>query len=76
MWVRFAFFVVTSLINYLLRPNPETPTPATLGDVEIPTVDPGRELPLIGGSVWIEDPQSAWYGDFESIAIKKKGGKK
>lgn len=76
MWVRIIFFVVTQLISFLLRPKPEAPTPATLEDFDIPTVAPGRELPLIGGTVWIEDPQVAWRGDLKTIAIKSSGGKK
>lgn len=76
MWAKVALWVISTVISYLLTPKPEVPKPASLADFDVPVVKEGRELPLIGGTVWIDDPQIAWYGDLKTKAIKSSGGKK
>ncbi|PHS21735.1 MAG: hypothetical protein COA84_15080 [Robiginitomaculum sp.] len=76
MWLKIGLWVLSTAISILTRPKPEIPQPATLGDFDIPVVQDGRELPLIGGTVEIEDPQMAWHGDLKTQAIRDSGGKK
>lgn len=67
-------WVVTSLISYMLAPKPQTDPPASLEDVEIPSVDEGKEIPVIFGRMEIS-PFVAWYGDFSQQPIEQEGKK-
>ena len=74
VWSYIVLWVVTTLISYLLAPKPQTEPPASLKDIKIPSVDEGKEIPVVFGCVEIS-PFVCWYGDFSQKAIKK-GGKK
>lgn len=74
MWNYVVTWIVTTLISYLLAPKPQTEPPASLEDVTIPSVDEGKEIPVIFGRMEIS-PFVGWYGDFSQQEIKA-GGKK
>lgn len=76
MWWKIGLWVLSTVISILTRPKPEVPQPASLEDFNIPVAKEGREFPLIGGTVWVNDPQMAWHGDLKTQAIKDSGGKK
>lgn len=73
MWVQLAFLVVSLVLQYVLTPKPKGPEPANLEDFDLPTVDPGRKIPVIFGEVWLVDPNIVWYGDLRTEKIKEKG---
>lgn len=76
-WNFVIAWIVSAVISYALRPKPpEGPRAATLGDIDAPTAEEGREIPVVFGTVEIEGANIVWYGDFASKAVKKKGGKK
>ena len=50
--------------------------PAGLGDIQAPTAEEGREIPVLFGTRDVKGPNVVWYGDFAAVAVKKKGGKK
>ena len=62
------------IIGELIRPKPkiEDPKPSSLGDFGFPTATEGRTIPVAWGTVDIKGPNVTWYGDLETIAIKKK----
>ena len=68
--------IVSSLISAALAPKPPEPKPATLTDVEVPTAEEGRPIPVVFGVVMLRGANVVWYGDLEADPIKKKGGKK
>lgn len=68
--------VVSALISSALAPKPPTPKPASLSDVDVPTAEEGRPIPVVFGSVLLRGPNVVWYGDLAAEPIKKKGGKK
>jgi len=39
----------------------------------MPTVDPAKKIPIIFGTVWVEDPNLVWYGDLSTDKIKSDG---
>lgn len=75
-FVQLLVMVVTNLIMAALAPKPPTPKPAALSDVDVPTAEEGRPIPVVFGSVLITGPNVVWYGDLVADPIKKKGGKK
>lgn len=72
------FAVVALALAVVFMPRPKVPgmEKPTLDDIDAPTVEQGRPVPMIFGSPVIEDPSVVWYGDLYVKPIKKKGGKK
>lgn len=73
IWVTLILFVVTILLNELLRPKPqiEDARPKGLGDFDFPTATEGRVVPIVWGRVRLKGPNVVWYGDLEQFAISK-----
>ncbi len=74
LWQVF-WFAVTTLISQALAPRPQAPRPAALADIQAPTAEDGREIPVVFGTVWLKGPNMLWYGDLSTAAIRR-GGKK
>lgn len=75
-FLQLFLFVFTTLIQIALRPKPPEPKPASLSDVDAPTAEEGRPIPVVFGSVLIKGANVVWYGDLVAEPIKKSGGKK
>lgn len=71
-----ALFVVSFVVAYATAPKPQSQKPAGLGDLQVPTAEEGREVPVLFGTRDIKAPNIVWYGDLRTVAIKSKGGKK
>ncbi len=76
MWQYVAVFVVALVVSYAMMPKPQSQPPAGLGDIQAPTAEEGREIPVLFGTRDINGPNVVWYGDLRTVAIRKKGGKK
>lgn len=70
-----AIFVASLVLSLAIRPRSNQPTPG-IGNVDAPTAEEGREIPVLFGTRDIEGPNCVWYGNIVTEAIKKKGGKK
>lgn len=75
-WVAALFFVGALVVAYTMAPKPETRPPAGLDEIQAPTAEVGREIPVLFGRRKLEGPNVVWYGHLRAVAIKKKGGKK
>lgn len=76
MWWYIAVFIVALVVSYAMTPKPQSQPPAGLGDIKAPTAEEGREIPVLFGTRDLESPNVVWYGDLQTVAIRKKGGKK
>jgi hypothetical protein len=76
MWVYIAVFIVALGVSYAMMPKPQSQPPAGLGDINVPTAEEGREIPVLFGTRDLYGPNVVWYGDLRTEAIRKKGGKK
>ena len=76
MWGQIALFVVMMIVSVLLAPKPETIPPAGLNEIDVPTAEIGREIPVLFGTRDIKGANVVWYGDLSTSPIRKKGGKK
>lgn len=78
MWWLVAIFVVSLVVAYVtMRPKPQNQKPAGFDEIQAPTAEEGREIPVLFGTRDINGPNVVWYGDLKTKAIKKKsGGKK
>lgn len=75
-WIYAIVWVVALVAAYTMVPKPQTQPPAGIGEVEAPTAEEGREIPVLFGTRDIEGPNVVWYGDLKTVAIRAKGGKK
>lgn len=75
-WIYAVVFLVAMVASYAMMPKPQTAKPAGLGDIQAPTAEDGREIPVLFGTRDLKGPNVVWYGDFRSVPIKKKGGGK
>jgi hypothetical protein len=76
MWPYYvAAFLVAIVAAYALAPKPQPAKPAGIEEVNAPTAEDGRSIPVVFGTRRVTGPNVVWYGDFKAVAIRKKGGK-
>lgn len=54
--------LVLMVISYLLTPQPKMETPA-VKDMEGPTAEAGKPLPVVFGTMTVKGLNALWYGD-------------
>jgi hypothetical protein len=75
MWF-YAFVLVLSIaISVAMRPKPQSQKPPSLAELSVPTAEEGREVLVIFGEVWVDDPNVLAYGDLRTTPIKTRTGK-
>ncbi|MGM0913767.1 MAG: hypothetical protein ACQEXC_00415 [Pseudomonadota bacterium] len=57
-----AIAIILVMIAYALMPQPNTQKPDTARDLEMPTSDAGRPVPVVFGDITIKSPNCLWYG--------------
>lgn len=76
IWWYLAVFVVALVIGLSAVPKVQTQKPAGLGDINVPTAEIGREIPVLFGTRDLRGPNAVWEGDFSTKPVYAKGGKK
>lgn len=76
MWWYIATFLISLVVVSRLTPKSEAIKPAGLSDIDAPTAEVGREIPVLFGTREIKSANVVWYGDLKTVAVKKSGGKK
>lgn len=71
MFVAIIIMIVSIIIQLATRPHQHKPVAATLGDVQIPTIDQGTPVAVVFGEVWCDNWMVLWYGDLRSTPIIK-----
>ena len=69
-WILAAAVVVSIAISVLLRPKIKTPKPDAAKDLDDPTADAGRPIPVVFGTITVKGLNVLWFGDKSSL--KKK----
>lgn len=75
MLVYFIVMVAVTLLSLALAPGPKSQKPPLLGDFSVPTAQDGRDITMIFGTVWIDDPNIINYGNLRTRPIHAKSGK-
>lgn len=73
-WVYIALLVISLFVAASAKRGTNA-KPALLTDFGVPTVEDGRPVAEVFGTVWIDDPNILWYGDLDTYPIKASGGK-
>lgn len=69
-WVYLIVMVVLMVASYLLMPRPKAPTPPQAKDLDAPTADASRPVPVVFGSLTVKSPNCLWYGNVASHSYK------
>lgn len=76
MWFAVALFVASIVISLALVPKPQATKPPGMNEIQAPTAEVGRSIPVLFGTRDLGGPNVTWYGDIKLVPIKSKGGKK
>ena len=76
MWWLVAVFVVSLAVAIAFAPKPQSAPPPGLNEIDAPTAEEGREIPVLFGTRMMRAPNVVWWGHVRLVPIKKKGGKK
>ena len=77
IWPQIAIAVVSAVLSFALQQrSQQDPPPELAEDVEIPTPENGKPIPVLFGRKKIKNPNVVNYNNITATPIKKKGGKK
>lgn len=74
-WQYIAVLIASIVLSSILAPRPPSPAPASIGDFDLPTAEVGRPIAVIGGTYTVTGANVVWFGDYEYVAIRSRGGK-
>lgn len=74
-WEYIIVFIIALVVCYAMQPKAVQPTPPSLDDMDIPTAEPGRCIPVVFGTRLLKSPNIVWYGDLRYDAVKTDSGK-
>lgn len=63
LWILAAAVAVSIVVSVLLRPKIKTPKPEATKDLESPTADAGRPIPVPFGSIMVKGINCLFSGD-------------
>lgn len=70
MWNFIYQLLFALVVSYYTRPEPPIPpNPATIEQIDFPTVEEGKEIAVVFGTVHIRSPTVVWYGDLRTTPI-------
>jgi hypothetical protein len=75
-WEWAVYFLIALFVVVAMAPKPQSQPPAGLKDIQAPIAEEGAEIAVLFGTREMKGPNVIWYGDFESVPVQKKGGKK
>lgn len=61
-----------SVVAYLIMPKPKGPKPGSVTDLENPTAEAGRPIPVLFGDMTVKGLNVLWFGDKGTVSYKIK----
>lgn len=55
--------IALAVVAYMLTPKPKQPKPPAARDLDAPTSDAGRPVPVVFGRMTVKGINILWYGD-------------
>lgn len=77
-WVALLIGLALNIIAYLIMPKPKQPKPPAAKDLEDPTAESGRPMPVVFGTITVKGSNIVWFGEKSLHEYEKSegGGKK
>jgi len=60
--VQIVIAIVLALVAHAMQPSPKRPKDESVTDLEVPTAEAGRPIPVVFGEGIIKSPNTLWYG--------------
>ena len=73
--IALVMMVVSYAISYAMQPRPER-NDAVVGNMDVPTAEAGKTIPVVFGTMLIKDSNVIDYFDPKTSEIKSEGGGK
>lgn len=70
--VQLVIAIVVAVAAYLLAPKPKSAASDSTRELEAPTADAGRPIPVVFGELVVKGPNCLWYGDISHETHKVK----
>lgn len=70
--VQVFLFVASLMLSSMLRKDPRSGAPATLDDLQIPTAEDGKIIPVLFGTREISSYNMVWHGDLRTDDYKQR----
>jgi len=61
--VQLAIGLVLNVLAYLILPKPKGPKPPAVKDLESPTAEIGRPIPVVFGTMLVQSPNNIGWRD-------------
>ena len=76
-FVQLLIGLALNIVAYLIMPKPKQPKPEAAKDLENPTAEAGRPIPVVSGSITVKGLNILWFGENRTNnRTIKEGGKK
>lgn len=62
-WIGLLVGLVINVVAYLIMPKPKVAKPEAAKDMDAPTADAGRPIPVVFGTMTVKGINVLWYGD-------------
>jgi len=73
MWfLQLLIGIGLAILGYILAPKPKMPKPDAVKDMEDPTAEAGRPMPVVFGTVTVKGLNIIWFGEKRSVERKVK----
>lgn len=67
--IQLAVAVILMAISYAIAPKPKSPKPQ-IQDLQLPTADVNRPVPVVFGTINIKGPNVLWHGEKTTVVLK------
>lgn len=77
-WITLLIALALNVVAYLIMPKPKTSKPEAAKDMDNPTADAGRPVPVVFGTITVKGLNVLWYGEKSTRerTVSEGGGKK
>lgn len=71
-WLIIVAAIASVVLSLLLMPKVKAPKPEAAKDLEDPTAEAGRPIPVVFGTITVKGLNLLWYGDKSQNTYKVK----
>lgn len=62
-WLIIGLAIASLALTFLLAPKVKAPKPAEVQDLDDPTAEAGRPVPVVFGTITVKGLNLLWYGE-------------
>jgi len=65
--------IAISILTYVITPKPKASKPEAAKEMDGPTAEAGREIPVLFGEMTMKSPNCLWWGERSMLTYDVKG---